>query len=130
VRILLIEDSDSIRSMIETLMEARGHEVVAVSNGAKGLEEAMSHPPDAILLDLSLPGSFDGYDVCERIRGNASTRHIPIMVISAMADNESKQRAMDKGASAFYTKPFSPLALLKELESLGGKPESVPKLRV
>jgi DNA-binding response OmpR family regulator len=116
MRILLIEDSDSIRRMIEALIAARGHEVVAVDNGAKGLEMALASPPDAVLLDLHLPGQYDGFEVCERLRGHAETRTVPIIVISAMADNEAKERALEKGASAFYTKPFSPTALLKELE--------------
>jgi CheY-like chemotaxis protein len=119
MRILVIEDSDSIRQMIEALVSTRGHSVTGVPTGAKGIDAALAHVPDAILLDLHLPGSYDGYDVCERLRANPSTRTVPIIVISAMTDNSSKQRAIEAGATAFYTKPFSPTALLKELESLG-----------
>jgi DNA-binding response OmpR family regulator len=118
VRILVIEDSDSIRHMIETLVSSRGHKVVAVSTGAKGIEAALADVPHAILLDLHLPGSFDGFDVCERLRANEATRRVPIIIISAMSDPESKQKSIEKGATAFYTKPFSPTALLKELEAL------------
>ena len=124
MRILVIEDSDSIRHMIEMLMTARGHEVLAVNTGAKGIDAAMASTPDAILLDLHLPGSFDGFDVCEKLRANESTKSVPIIVISAMSDHEAKQRALEKGASAFYTKPFSPTALLKELEAMGRR--SIP----
>ena len=118
MRILIIEDSDSIRHMIETLVAARGHEVEAVSSGAKGIDSAITHPPDAILLDLHMPGSFDGYVVCRKLRENAATQAVPIIVISALTDAASKQAALDAGASAYYTKPFSPTALLKELESI------------
>jgi len=119
MRILVIEDSDSIRRMIEALVSSRGHEVVAVPTGAKGIDAAFDGTPDVVLLDLHLPGSFDGFDVCERLRANEATKAVPIIVISAMTDNESKQKAIDKGATAFYTKPFSPTALLKELEGIG-----------
>ena len=54
--------------------------------------------------------------MCEKLRANESTKSVPIIVISALSDNEAKQKALEKGASAFYTKPFSPTALLKELE--------------
>jgi DNA-binding response OmpR family regulator len=118
MRILVIEDSDSIRSMIEALVASRGHEVVAVPNGAKGIDAALATTPDVVLLDLFLPGSFDGFDVCDRLRANEPTRTVPIIVISALTDNESKQKAVEKGATAFYTKPFSPTALLKELEGI------------
>jgi CheY-like chemotaxis protein len=119
VRILVIEDSDSIRHMIETLMSARGHEVLAVPTGAKGIDVAFASPaPDLILLDLHLPGNFDGFEVLDRLRGDDRTKSIAVIVISAMADNDSKQRALENGANAFYSKPFSPTALLKEIEGL------------
>jgi DNA-binding response OmpR family regulator len=116
MRILVIEDSDSIRHLIETLVRARGHEVEAVPSGAKGIDSAHTRPPDAILLDLNLPGGFDGLDVCRRLRQSPSTRSVPIIVISALTDDASKQGILDAGATAYYTKPFSPTALLKELE--------------
>ena len=118
MRILVIEDSDSVRQMIETLVSARGHEVEAVPTGSKGIDSAVAHPPDAILLDLHLAGGFDGFAVCKKLREVEATRAVPIIVISALTDEESKQRALDAGATAFYTKPFSPTALLKELETI------------
>ena len=118
MRILVIEDSDSVRQMIETLVSARGHEVEAVPTGSKGIDSAMAHPPDAILLDLHLAGSFDGFTVCRKLREVEAPRTVPIIVISALTDEESKQRALDAGATAYYTKPFSPTALLKELETI------------
>jgi DNA-binding response OmpR family regulator len=128
MRILVIEDSDSVRQMIETLVSARGHEVVAVPSGAKGFESAVAHPPDAILLDLHLAGSIDGFEVCEKLRAHEATRGVPIIVISALTDETSKQRATDAGATAYYTKPFSPTALLKELETIPARESA--KLRV
>jgi DNA-binding response OmpR family regulator len=116
MRILVIEDSDSIRHMIEALVRARGHEVEAVPTGARGIDAALTRPPDAILLDLHLPGGFDGMDVCRTLRQAEPTRAVPIIVISALADDTAKQHALDAGATAYYTKPFSPTALLKELE--------------
>jgi DNA-binding response OmpR family regulator len=118
MRILIVEDSDSIRHMIETLVAARGHEVEAVSTGARGIDSAVARPPDAILLDLHLPGGFDGYVVCKKLREVEATRAVPIIVISAMTDDASKQKAVEAGATAYYTKPFSPTALLKELEAI------------
>src|ERR1700733_4833705 len=105
MRILVIEDSDSIRHMIEALVSARGHEVEAVSTGAKGIDAAMARPPEGILLDLHLPGAFDGFAVCRALREVDETRQVPIIIISAMTDDESKERALEAGASAFYTKP-------------------------
>jgi DNA-binding response OmpR family regulator len=118
MRILIVEDSDSIRYMIETLVSARGHEVEAVSTGAKGIQAALARTPDVVLLDLHMAGTFDGFDVCRKLREAADTRAVPIIVISALTDPASKLRAVEAGATAYYTKPFSPTALLKELEVL------------
>lgn len=128
MRILIVEDSDSIRHMIETLVRSRGHEVEGVSTGAKGIDLALAHPPDAILVDVMLPDSFDGVEVCSRLRQADATRAVPIIVISALTDDATKRRALEAGAIAYYTKPFSPTALLKEIESLPRR-ESV-KLRL
>jgi two-component system, cell cycle response regulator len=126
MRILIIEDSDSIRRMIEALVSARGYEVDAVSNGAKGLEVAFEKIPDVILLDLNLGGTYDGFEVCARVRESPLTRSTPVIVISALTDEESKQNAQTAGCTAYYTKPFSPIALLKEIESLRVRQRSTP----
>jgi len=127
MRILIVEDSDSIRRMIEALVAARGFQVTAVSNGAKGLEAAATHPPDVVLLDLNLPGTYDGLEVCRRLRAEPATQSTPIVIITAMADAESKQRALEAGCTAYYTKPFSPTALLKEIGSFKLRQKSTPE---
>jgi DNA-binding response OmpR family regulator len=128
MRILIVEDSDAIRRMIEALVTARGFEVHAVPTGAKGLDLAFATPPDVVLLDLNLPGSYDGLEVCRRLRANPLTRSVPVVIITAMADGESKRRALEAGATAYYTKPFSPTALLKEIDSFRRRQKSIPDL--
>jgi len=118
MRILVVEDQDSIRRMIEALVTARGYEVTAVSSGAKAIDVALTNAPDIVLLDLNLPGQYDGFDVCQRLRSDAGTRTVPVVIISAMDDDESRARATAAGATAYYTKPFSPIALLKEIDRL------------
>lgn len=118
MRILVVEDQDSIRRMIEALVQARGYQVTAVSSGAKAIDVALTDAPDIVLLDLNLPGQYDGFDVCQRLRNEPTTRAVPVVIISAMDDDESRARATAAGATAYYTKPFSPIALLKEIDRL------------
>jgi CheY-like chemotaxis protein len=118
VRILVVEDQDSIRRMIEALVQARGYEVTAVASGTKAIDVAATEPPDLVLLDLMLPGQYDGFEVCRRLRDDPSTRRVPVVIISALDDEQSRKRAADAGATAYYTKPFSPIALLKEIDRL------------
>lgn len=101
--------------MLETLVAASGHEVVGVDNGAKAVEAALTKHFDILLLDLMLPGALDGFNVIERLRAEDATRDLPIIVISAMDDPESRKRAQDLGATEFFGKPFRPLELLRDL---------------
>jgi CheY-like chemotaxis protein len=118
VRILICEDHDSIRKMIETLMLARGHEVVGVSSGTKAVDRARAEAFDVLLLDLMLPGTVDGFAVCRTLRADEATAHLPIIVLSAMDDDDARQRALEAGATAFQTKPFRSKELLRELERI------------
>ena len=124
MRILVVEDQDSIRRMIEALVGARGHKVTAVGTGTKALDVASTDPPDMVLLDLMIPG-HDGFEVCRRLRSDPATSHVPVLIISALDDPESRAKAAEAGATAYYTKPFSPIALLKEIDRL--KAETVEK---
>lgn len=120
MRILVVEDQDSIRRMIEALISARGYKVTAVNSGTKAIDVALTDPPDMVLLDLMVPG-YDGFEVCRRLRKDPTTHAVPILIISAMDDPESRTKAADAGATAYYTKPFSPIALLKEIERLAAE---------
>jgi DNA-binding response OmpR family regulator len=118
MRVLVCEDQDAIRQMITTLVGSSGHEVVGVSTGSKAVELASTEPFDILLLDLMLPGQLDGFQVCERLRAQDSTKRLPIFVISAMDDPESRTRAKNAGATDFFGKPFRPLELLKVIQGL------------
>jgi DNA-binding response OmpR family regulator len=118
MRVLIVEDSDSIVRMIEALVAPRGYEVRSAASAARGLDEAIAWKPSVILADINLPGSFDGLELLTKLRAATATKDIPVIMISALNDDELKRKAHEAGATAFFDKPFSPLALLKEIESL------------
>ena len=118
MRLLIVEDSDSIVKMIEALVAPRGYEVRSAASGARGLDEAVTWKPNIILADINLPGSLDGLTLLAKLRAAPETKEIPVIIISAENDDELKRRAHEAGATAFFDKPFSPTALLKEIESL------------
>ena len=109
--------------MIEALVQARGYEVTAVASGTKAIDVAATTPPDLVLLDLMLPGQYDGFEVCRRFRQDSATRDVPVVIISALDDQEARTKAAEAGATAYYTKPFSPIALLKEIDRLKAQQE-------
>ncbi len=122
MHILVCEDQDEIRRMIEVLVRARGYRVTGVASGARALDVAAADRPDVLLLDLTLPGEYDGFEVCRRVRKLPATRTVPVIIISALDDDASRSRAQRAGATAYHTKPFSPTGLLKEIERHSRRP--------
>ncbi len=90
MRILLVESRDSIRHMIETLVQASGHEVRSVASGDDAVEVALKERFDVVLLDLMLPGGVDGFGVVKHLRANEATKKTPVFVLSAMDDAETQ----------------------------------------
>jgi len=110
LNILLVEDQQNIARNISDYMEAKGHRFDFASQGKHGLELALEHHFDLIILDLNLP-KMDGLEVCQQIR-QLSSRHIPILMLTARDSIEDKITGFTAGADDYLTKPFS----LQELE--------------
>ena len=116
-RILLVEDSPVIRRLIEVCLRAEDLEVVTREDGPSGLEAVTTESPDLVVLDIGLPG-IDGWQVLEAIRSRPETRDMPVLVLTAHAEGESRRRADQGGADAFITKPFQPNHLRKAVLEL------------
>jgi DNA-binding response OmpR family regulator len=123
VRILVIEDDADIRSICEHIFAWAGHEVAAALDGEPGLAMVESFDPDVIALDIMMPG-LDGLTVLAALRGSATTRDIPVVVVSARTLNAERLRAFEAGADEYVSKPFDPNVLLEVLERASrGSPE-------
>ena len=105
--ILVGEDSAVIRRLIEVCRRAADLEIVTRDDGNSGLKAVGSESPDLVVLDIGLPG-MDGWEVLDRIRKDDLTKSIPVVVLTAHAEEESRRRANEGGADAFVTKPFQP----------------------
>ncbi|GIU92256.1 MAG: hypothetical protein KatS3mg011_1162 [Acidimicrobiia bacterium] len=106
-RILVIEDSAVIRRLIEVCLRAADLEIVMREDGPSGLEAVFSEHPDLLILDIGLP-RMDGWQVLDHIRRTPETKDLPVVVLTAHAEEESRRRADEGGADAFVTKPFQP----------------------
>lgn len=116
-RILVVEDSPDIAELIEHYLKAAGHTTTLTGNGSDGLRQARMSPPDAIVLDLMLPG-MDGLHVCQALRGEAATASIPIIMLTARGDEHDRIRGLELGADDYLTKPFSPKELVARVAAL------------
>ena len=115
--VLVIEDSASVRRLIEVCLRPLGVQVRSVEDGLLGLEAAISDVPQAIVLDIGLPG-MDGWEVLAKLRAGEATRHVKVLVLTAHAQPEMADRAAAKGADSFMTKPFRPEELRESIIEL------------
>jgi DNA-binding response OmpR family regulator len=102
--ILIIEDNLDLRTYISSRL-AKEYQVLSAENGRVGLDLAMEHIPDLVISDLMMP-EMDGIDVCRRIRESEKTSHIPMILLTAKADRESKLEGLETGADEYMIKPF------------------------
>ncbi len=112
-KILVIEDDEQSRILLNQLLRYHGYEVLEAENGSAGIETAERERPDLILMDLQLP-LMDGYTALGRMRANPETREIPIIAVTAYAMKGDREKALEAGADAYITKPID----IKELPEL------------
>ena len=128
--VLVIEDSASVRRLIEVCLRPLGAEMRFAEDGLTGLDAARATVPDAIILDIGLPG-LDGWEVLSQLRSAPDTVGIRVLVLTAHAQPEMADRAAAGGADAFMTKPFRPSDLRDSVEALladvtAPLPEEIP----
>ncbi len=109
--VLVVEDDQSIRNLLETTLKSHNYKFYTAPDGASAIREASTHNPDVIFLDLGLP-DMDGVEIIRKVR---SWSNVPIIVISARTDDDDKIAALDAGADDYLTKPFSIVELLARL---------------
>jgi DNA-binding response OmpR family regulator len=116
-KILVVEDDQKTADLIRLYLERNGYEAMVVHNGRVGLEMAQSQPPDLIILDLMLPG-LGGLDICHSLRRGPTTKHIPIIMLTAKSTEDDKLEGLYLGADDYVTKPFSPRELMARVKAV------------
>jgi two-component system phosphate regulon response regulator PhoB len=125
-RILLIEDERGLIQSLTWYFNREGYETIVATDGQEGLRKAQSVVPDVVLLDLMLPG-LGGLDVCRELRAAERTRDIPIIMITARAEETDQVVGFSMGADDYVTKPFSNKVLLQRVKALLRRVEGGPE---
>jgi CheY-like chemotaxis protein len=105
-RILVVDDERRNRQLLEVMLASEGYQVETASVGSEALDLIRHHPPDLIMLDVMMPG-MDGYQVVARIKGDPASKHIPVIMLSALDDRNSRMHGLTAGAEAFLSKPVN-----------------------
>ncbi len=114
---LVIEDSASVRRLVEVCLRVIDVDLDAAEDGIEGLDRARQTLPDMIILDIGLPG-MDGWEVLRNLRNDETAADIKVLILTAHAQPEMADKAQEGGADAFMTKPFRPLDLREQVEKL------------
>ena len=125
-KILVVDDDDSINELIKINLELSGYDVISAFDGLQGFTLAKQELPDLIVLDVMMP-DVDGYTVAKRVRENASTSEIPILMLTAMGQLEDKVKGFDIGVDDYLVKPFEMDELKVRVRALLKRVNAIPE---
>jgi two-component system phosphate regulon response regulator PhoB len=116
-KILVIEDEADILELVEYNLKREGYRVSGCLDGEQGLQAARKENPDLVVLDLMLPG-MDGFEVCRELKRDPVTRHIPVLILTAKAEESDVILGLGIGADDYVTKPFRPKELVARVQAV------------
>ena len=119
-KILVVDDDTHATTLLEKVLALKGHQATSVNDSSETIRVANSTTPDLILLDLMMPEP-NGFDVCKMLRADPNFAKTPIVIITAMDDNASKETAFSAGANDYLTKPFRMDDLAETIQTLIGE---------
>ena len=116
-RVLVVDDIEANVRLLEAKLSAEYYQVLTAYDGPTALALAAAERPDIILLDVMMPG-MDGFEVCRRLKDDALTRHIPVVMVTALDGRNNRVAGLEAGADEFLTKPIDDLMLFSRVRSL------------
>ena len=125
-RILIVEDHADIRRLIRMTLEFENYEIHEAVNADEGLQAVRRLHPDLLLLDIMMPGSMDGLDLCRLLKSDASLGRPQVILLTARGQSQDIEAGMKAGADAYLLKPFSPLKLIETIDGLSTHPTVAP----
>lgn len=115
--ILIAEDERDIRELIKFTLTFAGHQISEAANGEEAVAKALELIPDLIMTDVRMP-KMTGYEACKAIKSDETTKHIPIVILSAKGQDEEKHLGIESGADDYIVKPFAPDQLAKRVAEI------------
>ena len=123
MKLLIADDEQAVRALVHVTLEGDDYEILEAADGLEALEVARDESPSLVLLDIMMP-RLDGLEVCRQLKSDPDTRDIVVVMLTAQAQDRDRDRdqGLAAGADDYFTKPFSPLALLNMVERVRQTP--------
>lgn len=119
-KILIVDDHEEIRKLVEITLRVEDYQILQAKNGEEAIEIVKAEKPDLIIMDIVMPGNIDGVEATRILKNDPETKTCTIIMLTSKSDKEDIERGMDAGANDYFTKPFSPLELIKKVEEVLG----------
>ena len=112
-KILIVDDEEKNLKLLGLILQSHNYDFETAKNGREALEKTKEYSPDLIFLDVMMP-EMDGYETCRRLREDPATKFIPVVMVTALGDQESRNKGLEAGANDFLTKPVDKTEVLNQ----------------
>jgi DNA-binding response OmpR family regulator len=119
-KILIVDDDVGIRELVDTTLKSEDYHIFQAGTGQEAIEITRAEKPDVIIMDILMPGGTDGVEATRILKNDPETRGSTIIILSGIDQEVERQKGLEAGADDYFTKPFSPLALIRKVEEVLG----------
>jgi CheY-like chemotaxis protein len=117
-KILIVDDQQQVRELVEVTLRAEDYQILQANNSQEAIRIARDEKPDLIIMDVMMPDGMDGLDATRLIKNDPATKDCKVIMLTARGQDIDRQRGFDVGAEDYFIKPFSPLDLIRKVESV------------
>lgn len=117
-KILIVDDQKEVRELVEITLRAEGYQIFQAKNGRDAIDTVNAHKPDVVIMDIMMPGELDGLEATRILKRNPDTKSVKIIMLTAKGQSTDFEKGFAAGADGYFTKPFSPLDLIKKVEEI------------
>jgi len=119
-KILIVDDQLEVRELVEVTLRSENYQIFQAENGAGAIEIARTEKPDLIIMDIMMPGGMDGLEATRVIKNTPETKGCIVIMLTAKGQQADRDAGLKAGANDYFSKPFSPLDLIKKVEEYFG----------
>ena len=119
-KILIVDDQLEVRELVEVTMRVGDYQIFKAKSGEEAIEIVKAEKPDLIIMDIMMPGGMDGLEATRILKNDLETKDCKVIMLTAKGQQVDKEKGMEAGADDYFSKPFSPLELIKKVEEFLG----------